>query len=176
MSRLVPRQPVPDLALPSVDGDTWRLGERKPAHFSMLVFYRGLHCPICKAYLRDLDRRVGDFAARGVEAVAISCDSGGRAAEAKTGWHIEELTIAHDLSIDEARQWGLYISSGIGKTSTGLDEPALFCEPGLFLVRPDRSLYAANIITMPFARPDFAAIDAALERIIARDYPARGEA
>ena len=65
MSRLVPRQPVPDLALPSVDGDTWRLGERAPEHFSMLVFYRGLHCPICKAYLRDLDRRVGDFAARG---------------------------------------------------------------------------------------------------------------
>jgi hypothetical protein len=23
----------------------------------MLVFYRGLHCPICKGYLRDLDRK-----------------------------------------------------------------------------------------------------------------------
>jgi peroxiredoxin len=176
MPALVPRGPVPDLAVDTVDDGAWRLSESRPGHFTMLVFYRGLHCPICKAYLRDLDRRLDDFKAKGVEVIAVSCDGEARARTARDDWHLERLPIGYGLGIADARAWGLYISHGIGKTSAGIEEPALFSEPGLFLVRPDGTLYAANVISMPFARPDFAAIDAALERIIARDYPARGEA
>jgi hypothetical protein len=76
-------------------------------------------------------------------------------------------TLAHDLTIDQARQWGLYISAG---------KPPLFSEPGLFLIRPDRTLYAASIQTMPFARPSFADVLAAVDFIAQRNYPARGEA
>ena len=60
--------------------------------------------------------------------------------------------------LDEARQWGLYISSGRGKTSTGVEEPALFSEPGLYPVRPAGTLYFGTVQTMPFARPRFADI------------------
>jgi hypothetical protein len=70
----------------------------------------------------------------------------------------------------------LYISTGRGKTSIGIEEPALFNEPGLFLVRPDGTLYSASIQTMPFVRPRFEELLKALETIISRDYPARGEA
>jgi hypothetical protein len=80
-------------------------------------------------------------------------------------------TLAHDLTIDQARQWGLYISAGIKE-----GEPPLFSEPGLFLIRPDRTLYAASIQTMPFARPSFADVLAAVDFIAQRNYPARGEA
>ena len=62
------------------------------------------------------------------------------------------------------------------KNRGNLKEPALFTEPGLFLVRPDGTLYWAAIQTMPFARPGFADVLKALDFVIAKDYPARGEA
>jgi hypothetical protein len=60
-------------------------------------------------------------------------------------------------------------------TSIGIEEPALFSEPGLFLVRPDGTLYYAAVQTMPFARPHFDELIGALDFAIAKDYPARGE-
>src|SRR5215831_17678835 len=38
-----------------------------------------------------------------------------------------------------AREWGLYVSRGSGRSSLGIEEPPMFIEPALFLVRPDRS-------------------------------------
>ena len=49
-------------------------------------------------------------------------------------------------------------------------------EPGLFLVRPDGTLYAASIQTMPFARPHVADVLAAVDYITKKAYPPRGEA
>ena len=34
-----------------------------------------------------------------------------------------------------------YVSASRGKTSIGIEEPALFSEPGLFLIRPDNTVY-----------------------------------
>ncbi len=68
------------------------------------------------------------------------------------------------------------ISSSRGKTSVGVEEPALFSEPGVFLVRPDGTLYWASVQTMPFARPHFKEVLSALDFVIKADYPARGEA
>ena len=70
---------------------------------------------------------------------------------------------------------GLYVSSGVGKTSVGVEEPELFIEPGLFMIRPDQTLYFASVQTMPFARPAFGDILKALDFVIAKNYPARGE-
>ena len=74
-----------------------------------------------------------------------------------------------------ARDWGLYLSKGIGKTSVGIEEPAVFAEPGLFLVRPDGTLYYGAVQTMPFARPGFADLMMAIDYAIGKNYPARGE-
>ncbi len=62
MTALTPRKPVPGLEVRTLDGETWKLVEAKPDNFTMIVFYRGFHCPICSNYMRDLDRNVGDFA------------------------------------------------------------------------------------------------------------------
>ena len=175
LTALFPRQPVPALAVPTVGGGTWRLADQRPEHFTMIVFYRGLHCPICATYLRDLDTRLDDFAKRGVGAVAVSTDDAARAAQAKEKWRIGSLPIGYGLDLDTARRWGLYVSSGRGTTSVGVAEPALFAEPGLFVIRPDRTLYFGTVQTMPFARPHFADILGALDFVIAKSYPARGE-
>jgi len=176
MNRPIPRQPVPALEVDLVGGGRWRLAERRPERFTLICAYRGLHCPICKGYLRELDRAVEEFAARGVEVIALSSDGAERAAAAVRDWGLERLAVGYGLSIDSARAWGLYVSTGRGKTSTGVEEPALFNEPGIFLVRPDGTLYAATTASMPFARPHFKEILAALDFVIANDYPARGEA
>ncbi len=70
---------------------------------------------------------------------------------------------------------GSYTSVSRGKTSIGIEEPALFSEPGVFIVRPDGTLYYGAVLTMPFARPQFQDLLGAIEFAIAKDYPARGE-
>ncbi len=176
MTALTPRKPVPALEVPTLAGETWNLAERKPENFTMIVFYRGLHCPICSNYMRDLDRKLGDFEALGVEVIAISTDDGERSRQTKESWGLEKVTIGYDIGIEKAREWGLYISSSRGKTSVGVEEPPLFNEPGVFLVRPNGELYAALTGSMPFARPHFSEILKALQFIIEKDYPGRGEA
>ncbi|MCP5420313.1 MAG: AhpC/TSA family protein [Gammaproteobacteria bacterium] len=171
-----PRQPVPELSVPTVDGPQWTLAEQKPANFTLIVFYRGLHCPICKMYLRDLQRKLPDFAERGVSVIAISSDVEERARQAQKDWELADLTLGYGLGIDRARSWGLYVSTSRGMTSIGIEEPALFSEPGLFLVRPDGTLYAGAVQTMPFARPNFGELLKSLDFVLANDYPARGEA
>lgn len=172
---LIPRQPAPSLELPTVGGETWRLADQNPAHFTMVVFYRGLHCPICSMYLADLNEKAAAFADRGVSILTASSDVEDRAAEARAKWKLDRLTVGYDLALDKAREWGLFVSSGRGMTSAGVEEPALFSEPGLFMVRPDGTLYFGAVQTMPFARPGFGDILKAVDFVIEKDYPARGE-
>jgi hypothetical protein len=44
------------------------------------------------------------------------------------------------------------------------------------VVRPDRTLYAASLQTMPFASPQFSEVLAAVDFVTKNNYPARGEA
>lgn len=172
---IFPRQQVPALSVPTVGGGAWTLADQTPTNFTMLVFYRGYHCPICSRYLGDLDRRLDKFAELGVNAIAISSDGQERAENAKADWEIGHLPIGYGLTLDEARKWGLFISTSKGKTSAGIEEPPLFIEPGLFFVRPDNTLYWSSIQTMPFARPSFAELQASVQKVLEMNYPARGE-
>ncbi len=171
-----PRQAVPQLEFDTLGGPRWSLAAQKPQNFTMVVFYRGLHCPVCRKYTSELNGMIGEFEKRGVATVVTSTDSKERAAEAKQKWGLSNLTVGYGVSIEKAREWGLYISSSRGMTSAGVEEPPLFAEPGLFLVKPDRTLYWASISTMPFARPHFSEIAAAIDFAVSKNYPARGEA
>lgn len=176
INTLIPRQQAPALDVATVGGGAWSLADQSPEHFTMVVFYRGFHCPICSMYLGDLNKKAGEFAGKGVNIVVISSDEEGRATETRDKWGLDNLTVGYGLDLDKAREWGLYISAGKGVTGAGMEEPALFSEPGLFLVRPDRTLYASAVNTMPFARTNFGELLKALDFIIEKDYPARGEA
>ena len=173
---LKPRQPVPALEFNTVGGSRWSLDTQKPQNFSMVVFYRGLHCPVCRKYTSELNEMIEELDKRGVSTVITSTDAKERAEQAKSQWALPRLTVGYGVSIDKAREWGLYISAGRGKTSAGVEEPALFAEPGLFLVKPDATLYWASVSTMPFARPHFSEIAQAIDFAISKNYPARGEA
>jgi peroxiredoxin len=175
MSRLMPRQKVPDLKLRTLDGSGYHLAAATPERFSMIVFYRGLHCAVCNTYLRELDRLHSEFANRGIETIAVSSDSRDRAEQTKDKWRIENLRVAYELEIPTAREWGLYVSASRGKATNGIEEPAVFSEPGVFVVRPDQTLYWCSISTMPFARPHFSEMLQAFDMVHKINYPARGE-
>jgi peroxiredoxin len=172
---LVPRQPVPALALPTVAHGRFSLQDEIPRHFTLLVFYRGMHCPICLKYLLELGRLQPEFEQRGVNLIAISSDPQDRAQAMADKLGAPQLRIGYDLGLAKAREWGLYLSTSRGKTSTGLEEPALFAEPGVFVVRADGTLYYGSVQTMPFARPHFDELLGALDFALSKDYPARGE-
>ncbi|MDD2918482.1 peroxiredoxin-like family protein [Rhodoferax sp.] len=172
---LMPRDPVPALNVALTTGGRFVLGANPGEHFDLVVFYRGLHCPICAKYLIELERLAPEFAERGVQLLAVSSDDAERAGQMADKVSAKSLPFGYGLSLKSARQWGLYISAGRGKTSIGIEEPALFSEPGVFIVRPDGTLYYGAAQTMPFARPQFQDLLGAIDFAIAKSYPARGE-
>lgn len=172
---LTPRLPVPALNVPLTSGERFVLGAHPPERFDLVVFYRGLHCPICAKYLMELERLAPEFQKRGVGVLAVSSDTSERAQGMAEKVKAVAVRFGHSLSLHSARQWGLYISASRGKTSIGIEEPALFSEPGVFLVRPDGTLYYGATQTMPFARPSFQDLLGAIDFAVAHDYPARGE-
>lgn len=174
---VIPRQPAPDLevVLAGSGGAFFSLADEAPETFTLVVFYRGYHCPICRAQLKELEASLPEFEKRGVSVVAVSSDSEERAAKTKSEWNLPRLRLGYGLGLSEARRWGLYVSAGRGVTTIGVEEPAQFSEPGLFLIRPDHTVYFASVQSMPFARPHFADILGAIDFVVAKSYPARGE-
>lgn len=172
---LMPREMTPDLDVATLSGDRFVLSEEPSERGTVVCFYRGLHCPICATYLSELEKLTPAFAERGVGTIAISSDGEDRAKAMADKIGAKNLRIGYDLSLGKAREWGLYISTSRGKTSIGIEEPALFSEPGLFLVSPDRTLYYGSVQTMPFVRPHFSELVGALDFAIKNAYPARGE-
>lgn len=176
ISPIIPTQLVPDISVERVGGGHWQLSAQKPERFTLINFYRGLHCPQCKRQLQDMNRKMEEFSQRGVDAIAISSDSRERAEQSKELWEIPNVPIGYGLPLQVARKWGLYISTGNGMTSAGVEEPALFSEPGMFLVAADGTLYCSIVQTMPFIRLHFNELLGALDNaIIAKNYPARGQ-
>ncbi|WP_127115212.1 peroxiredoxin-like family protein [Shimia sediminis] len=172
---LIPRQKTPNLTLPTLDGSRFDLSAETSERGTVICFYRGLHCPICANYLKELEKRVADFAERGVTCIAVSSDGQDRTQAMADKIEAKALRFGYDLPLDVAKEWGLYISTSRGKTSIGIEEPALFSEPGLFMVTPEQTLYYGSVQTMPFVRPHFSELVGALDFAIANNYPARGE-
>ena len=173
---------IPGDTMPAIDarlvggkpagGGRWALAREKPEKLSLLAFYRGIFCPICRVWLADLDRLVPQFEKRGVSVIALSCDKQEGAEKAAAEWGLKHLRIGYRLDVEDARRAGLYISEGRGvNPATGQKEPMLFAEPALLLVRPEGELYAAWIQSTPFARVHIAEILTAVDNFVAKNLP-----
>ncbi len=164
-----PTEKAPELHLGLINGTTWDLAKQEPENFTMLIFYRGLHCPVCKKYLEELQTKIDTFKDKGVNVVAASMDSEKRAKISTEKWDIESIPLAYEMSESKAREWGLYISNAIKDA-----EPEVFSEPALFLINKDGTIYSSSIQTMPFARPGFDDLLKSIDFILKEEYPARG--
>ena len=165
-----PKETTPDININLVNDTSWTLSEQSPDMFTMLVFYRGKHCPLCKKQLEELQNKRSEFTDRGINVIAISTDKEDVAKTTYDEWNIADIPLGYGFSLDDARDWGLFISEG------RKNEPEYFSEPGFFLVKPDQTLYWESIQSMPFARPTFDHILKGIDYIKEEDYPARGEA
>ena len=172
---LMPRLKTPNLKLQTVADGNFELSSEFSERVKLICFSRGLHCPICANYLKELEQLTPQFEERGIKTIAISTDDEERANKMTTRINAENLRVGYGFSLGEARDWGLYISNSRGKTSIGIEEPKLFAEPGLFIVTPEQTLYYSSVQTMPFVRPSFSELLKAIDFMIEKNYPARGE-
>ena len=161
---------LPEITLPKLGGGELRLGAPVGDHdWQMVVVYRGKHCPICKTYLADLERTAPDFAKAGVGIVVISSDPEDRARSFTDEIGVS-CPVGYDLTVDQMRKLGLYVSEPRSAKET--DRP--FAEPGVFVINADGQLQVVDISNAPFARPDLAGLAKGLKFIRDNDYPIRG--
>ncbi|MGO9976718.1 MAG: redoxin domain-containing protein [Solirubrobacteraceae bacterium] len=170
-TRILPTQIAPELDLPLAGRGRLALADRRPERFTMLVFNRGLHCPVCRAQLAELDRRLDELTSRGIEPFSVSGESAPRAEAMRTDWKTQNVPLAYELSEAEMRTWGLFFSRGRDD-----HEPPIFNEPAVFFVKPDRSVYYEAILSMPVGRPRLDDLLQGIDHFVANDYPARGGA
>jgi peroxiredoxin len=172
---LLPTQPAPDLGLELVGGGTThdlQLGTGAGGRFSLVVFYRGLHCPICRKQLAEIDKRIEDLKDAGIgRVVAVSMETPERSGRLVDEWHLVNLPVAYGLDEESARSWGLNLSRAIKN-----GEPDLFNEPGVFILDDDGTLFWSSTATMPFGRPSLDDVIAGVRYAQDYDYPARGAA
>jgi peroxiredoxin len=166
-----PRQPAPELTVPLLAGGTYRLADQHPDGYTMIVFFRGLHCPVCRAQLSELNRRLDDLRDEGIDVIAVSGETRERTEQLASQWKLDRLPLGYGLTEEDMRNWGLFVSRGIND-----DEPALFSEPGLFLIAPDGTVYYESILSMPVGRPRLDDLLGGLKYWREHNYPARGEA
>ena len=167
--KLVMGHPAPPLVVKTLDGGSWNLANQTPQNYTLIVFYRGQHCPICEAYITQLDHKIDAFSALGVDVIAISGDSLEKAIPFQSKTNTQELKIGYGLTVEAMRRWGLYVSQGHFDS-----EPSVFSEPAVFLVKPDGRLYFANLGTHPFSRVALDLLLKGLAYIIPNNYPFRG--
>jgi len=168
--RVKPRQPAPDLTIPLLSGGTYRLADQHPDGYAMVVFFRGLHCPVCRSQLSELNRRLDELEAARIEVIAVSAENRERTEQLASEWRLDRLPLGYGLTEEQMRNWGLFVSHAIND-----GEPAVFSEPGLFLIAPDGTVYYESILSMPVGRPRLDDLLAALRYWREHDYPARGE-
>ncbi|WP_044291141.1 redoxin domain-containing protein [Rivularia sp. PCC 7116] len=168
-NKLMPGEKVPELKVNILNGEDWKLSEDAFTNMKLIVFYRGLHCPLCKAYVGELDKKINEFAQLDIDIVAISGDSEEKAKLTKAKWNLQEIKIGYNHSVESMAKWGLYISEGAFPS-----EPSLFNEPGIFLIKSDKTLFFAGVNNAPFARPPLDDLISGIKYITTNDYPVRG--
>lgn len=167
--RLVPGNNVPALTVDTLSGSAWNLAAQTPRNYTMVVFYRGLHCPLCAEYLKQLNSKLSQFHDLGIEVIAISGDTREKAANSAETWGVKDLTLGYGLTREAMQQWGLYVSKGAFDY-----EPAYFNEPGLFLIGPNGVLFFASVNNAPYGRTDLDALLGGMDFVLNNNYPVRG--
>ncbi len=160
----------PAVTVPLVSGSVTELGAASEAdRWKLIIVYRGLHCPLCAKYLAQLEELKSDFASAATDIIAVSGDGLEKAKQQVEKGRLT-IPVAYGLSVEQMEEIGLYISDPRSPEET--DQP--FPEPGLFVLRPDRSIQIIDISNAPFARPDLAGILRGLSFARDKNYPIRG--
>lgn len=161
---------ISPINFPSVmGGNGIVIGEPKD-RWTLLIVYRGKHCPRCKRYLNKLNAALDSWTEI-MDVVVVSADSKEKALadKAEFGWKFD---LGYGLAEPQMRSLGLYVSKPLSEAET----IGLFAEPGTFAIRPDGSLMLADISNGPASRPDLEELLDGMKFNIENDRPVRGTA
>ena len=162
-------KPIPHMTLSHVDGSIHTIGETSQRG-TLLVVYRGKHCPRCKRYLNKLEAMLNDWTAL-LDVVVVSADTLEKAQtdQAEFGWTFD---LCYGLTEDQMRALGLYISDPLSEAET----TGRFAEPGTFAIKPDGTLMLVDISNGPASRPDLDELLDGMRFNIENNRPTRGMA
>jgi len=166
-SKLQAGSEFPTLSLPKINGGELTLGGRR--RWQTIIIYRGKHCPLCRRYLKSLDNLLDDFSKADIGVVAVSADPKEKA-ESQAAEEAWRFPVGYDLTLEQMRALGLYISDPRSPQET--DRP--FAEPGLFVVNADGRVQVIDISNAPYARPDLAALLSGIKNTREKNNPVRG--
>jgi peroxiredoxin len=170
INRLIPGEPAPELDVPLFAGGRWRLSEQDPQKFTLMHFFRGVHCSFCQPEVEKLQAMQDLFTEIGISILSVSMDCLDRAEKAAKEWAITNLPFAYGLTEAQARSWGLYLSSRVKEK-----EPEIFSEPAAFLVDKAGVLFAEFQSSVPWLRFDIDILYRGIQLAIQRGAPPRGE-
>ena len=158
------------MSFPKLGGGQITVGGNRE-NWTLLVVYRGKHCPRCKKYLRILNGMRQDWADAGFDIAVVSADTVAKAEADRQefGWQFD---IGHDLTEAQMASLGLYVSDPLSETETD----RRFAEPGTFVIRPDGRLLLVAISNGPSARPDLAELLDGMVFTKTNNRPPRGTA
>ena len=162
-------EPVGQMNFASTDGGEIAIGVAKD-RWTLLVVYRGRHCPRCKRYLGKLNDALREWTEH-MDVVVVSADTREKAiADAEEfGW---KFPLCFEMTVPQMRALGLYVSEPLSEAETN----SPFAEPGTFAIRPDGTLMLVDISNGPAARPDLVELLDGMIFNITNDRPVRGTA
>jgi peroxiredoxin len=138
--------------------------------YSLVLVYRGAHCPKCLDYLNSVDEHRQRLKKLNVDLKAVSADSQDQVQQMiKKGLNVN-YPILCSLQLEDMKKLGLYLSEPLNDNETD----HIFPEPALFLINPDKSLRMIEVANSPFIRPDVELLIDGIEFSLTKDYPARG--
>lgn len=169
-SKPQPGAPIGVLNFPTVDGGEPMTIGAPTDRWTMLIVYRGKHCPRCKKYLNKLNDALASWTDV-MDVVVVSADTREKALADKEefGWNFD---LCYGLTEGQMRSLGLYVSEPLSDAET----TGLFAEPGTFAIRPDGSLMLVDISNGPASRPDLEELLDGMKFNIDNDRPVRGMA
>lgn len=159
---------LPTMKFQTVSGDTITVGAQRNT-WTLLVVYRGRHCPRCKRYLNTLNEMRAQWLEAGFDIVVVSADTKqkARADMDEFGWQFD---LAYGLSEAQMHDLGLYITEPLSDAET----TQRFAEPGTYVIRPDGSILLIAISNGPSARPDLSELLDGMIFTKQNDRPPRG--
>lgn len=139
---------IAPLHLPKLGGGDMIIGGPR-SNWSLVVIYRGKHCPRCKKYLNILSDMQQKWTDAGFDILVASADpvEKAQADQDEFGWKFD---LGHDLSEEQMAALGLYVTEPLSEAETD----RRFAEPGTFVFRPDGSLLLISVSNGPSARPE----------------------
>jgi len=142
-------------------------GEKE--NWTLLVVYRGKHCPRCKKYLNILNDMRNEWYKAGFDIAVVSADpiEKAQADQDEFGWSFD---LGYGLLEDQMNTLGLYITDPLSQSETD----RRFAEPGTYVIRPDGSILLISISNGPSARPELIELLDGMIFTKENDRPPRG--